>query len=293
MTALELFLVVALVLVPSAVRASADVCGEPVRHSELAVAAANHEVSALAPMPGTSRRQYRHLDILVRNKSDALSFGFVHRYVMFNFDDIEPQTNAHLHTSFFPLHWVGERGESAFRFSIAPALSGSSNVMGHPQKYRKDTLQVLAAVAWRRDISATATARYAICGDRTFGEFRVYPSVGVEWRPHPDWTIDAGFPRSQIDYRIAANWSLSLRAGPDGNEWHVMDRDFSSQSQLHFKAYALDWDVLWQASPRISISAGVGSQLDAHYELTLRNGADVRLRAENSFRIVAGLRWRF
>lgn len=273
--------------------ASPNVCDQPEERSELAIAAANQDGTALEPPPGMTTQRYRDFSVLVRPALQGLAFGAGHRYVIFNFDGIEPQTNGHLHTSFFPLHWVNGDDRGSFRISVAPTLSASSNVMGHPQTYRGETLQVLAALAWRKRLSESTTLRYGLCADHRFGDYRVYPSIGAEWQLHRDWLLDLGLPVTRLQWRFSSRWNTAISLAPDGNEWHVMDRDLAGRSQFVFEAYAVDWQVAWQVSPHLEVSAGAGTQFESRHEMTLSGGERVRRRSDPALRLDAGLRWRF
>ncbi|MGH8167339.1 MAG: hypothetical protein ACREQ1_08875, partial [Woeseiaceae bacterium] len=134
----------------------ASVCEDPGASSYVSLAAVKHGTSAIEGGAGdnTQKNQQENQDIhILAQTSEKLRFGFSHRYTKFNFDGIEPQTNAHLHTLSFPVHRVTGDKRKGFRVAVAPTLSASSNVMGHPQEYRGDTLQLAFALAWQRRLS--------------------------------------------------------------------------------------------------------------------------------------------
>ena len=120
-----------------------------------------------------------------------------------------------MHTSSFPVHW--RTGDGTFRAALAPALSASSNVLGHPQKYRGDTLQMAFALIWQQRISADVTARYGLCGDHSFGDYRTYPSAMLEWQPNDKWNVELGYPASGVTYRPSDLFTIGLHAAPDGS----------------------------------------------------------------------------
>lgn len=275
-----------------AAQASASVCGSPAESSEVSAGFVRQEEATLEPPPGTTREEHRIFDVFLKPASGLWSFGFGHRYAILNFDDVTPQTNAHLHTAYFPMHRIREGDHTSFRASVAPALSASSNIIGHPQEYRSETLQFLFAVAWHRQFAGW-TLRYGICGDHRFGEYRVYPSIGTVWQPHPDWTLDVGFPDTLLTYRFNRRLSSDIGISPAGNDWHVADRSMSEESRLVYEGYVIDWQLQWDAMPALSISAGLGATMDSRYELTLMDGERIRVSADPVLGINAGLRWKF
>ena len=270
-------------------RGGASVCGDPATRSYAAGEFAWHGRSALRERAGATDQENQDLDVLVASPSRAFSYGFGHRYMIFDFSAIEPQTNAHLHTSFAPLHW--QRGSR--RLSAAVALSASSNVMGHPQEYESETLQLLFAAVVAKDVDEHLAFVYGLCGDHRFGEYRVYPVAGVEWRPHPDWTLEVGFPETRIAYTVTKDFVISLQVAPDGNEWRVENRDFSAESDFVYEAVALEWITEWSPVSRLTVALSLGRQLRNRYEMTLANGQRAFVSGAPADRVGVGLRWRF
>jgi hypothetical protein len=270
-------------------RAGADVCADPATRSYAAGEFAWHGRSALRERAGATDQENQNLDVLVASPSRPFSYGFGHRYVIFDFSAIEPQTNAHLHTSFVPLHW--QRGN--LRLSAAAALSASSNVMGHPQEYESETLQLLFAAVAVKEFDERLAFVYGLCGDHRFGEYRAYPVAAVEWRPHPDWTLEVGFPETRIVYAVTNELETSLQVAPDGNEWHVKNRDFSAESDFVYEAVALEWITEWSPGSRLTVALSIGRQLRNRYEMTLADGQRVSVSSEPADRAGVGLRWRF
>lgn len=271
--------------------ASATVCEEPSPESFAAVTFIDHEQAELAGQSGSTNQENQNFDVLVASPSTGFAWGFAHRYVIFDFTDIDPQTNAHLHTTFAPLHWTfpGRR----LRASVAPALSASSNVMGHPAEWEGETPQLLAALIATSQLFDEVGLRYGLCGDHRFGEYRLYPVAVVAWRFRTDWRMELGFPTSSLRYEPVDAVSTTLAISPDGNEWHVKNRDFTSGSRFVYEAVVLEWTTDWRVRPRLTLSLRLGRQLDNRYEMTLAGGERVTVSGEPANRVGFGIRWRF
>lgn len=273
--------------------AGADVCGDPGDYSFASVDFANHARSSIDTAPAATNQENQNFNLTVATESKRFLFGFGHRYTIFDFSGLEPQTNAHLHTSFVPLHWRFPGSRRNVRVSVAPALSASSNVMGHPREYGSDTLQVLMAWVAETRLSDRLSMSYGICGDHRFGEYEIYPLAAIEWQLHPGWELGLGFPSSHLRYNVTERVTSALQIAPDGNEWHVMNRDFAAESRLIYESIALEWIASWQMRPRFTLTISVGRQFRNRYELTLQNGERVHLSSEPANRFGAGIRWRF
>lgn len=272
--------------------ASVDICRQPTDDSHLSIAYYDHDRSFVDRGNATTNQENLNSELLFKF-SDKLALGIGHQYTILNADLIEPQTNGHLHTIYLPLHLRTRSDRGSIRFSIAPALSASSNAVSDPGSYKGDALQLLAALVWSRQMSDQFNLRYGICGDHRFGRYTIYPSIGVDWQPHADWTIELGFPTSQITYQVFKNLTSSLRIAPDGNEWYVRDKRLEKQSQFIYEALLLEWAFSWKAHKHIVISASVGRQFHIRYELTLLDDSRVRLHSDPVTRIGAALTWRF
>ena len=272
--------------------ASVDICQQPTAYSHLSIAHYNHEKSSFERSIGETNQENSNVDLLFKlNKNWA--FGAGHRYTIMNIDPLELQTNGYLHTFFLPLHRQSQSDRKSFRFSIAPALSTSSNVIKHPSEYNADAFQLLAALVWSRQLFDRVNLRYGVCGDHRFGSYEIYPLVSVDWQPHADWTIELGFPTSQLTYQVSRSLTSSLRIAPDGNEWFIKDKGLQKQSQVVYEARLLEWALNWQAHEHFMMTVSVGRQFHNRYEMTLLNDSRVRLRSDSVTRIGAAVVWRF
>jgi hypothetical protein len=277
----------------SNVWASAGVCDDPGRYSHLSLGLNNHSDATIDQGPASVGLQNRNIDLQFKATGDKLLFGIGHRYSIFDVEPLQPATNGHLHTYFLPLHKLTGNDDRSIRFSIAPALSLSSNVGDRLNEYKDDAFQLLAALIWGKRLSDRASLRYGICGDHRFGGYQIYPMLSVQWQFHPDWNVQLGFPTSQLSYQVSAKLSSTMRIAPDGNEWLVLDRSLTIKSQFVYEAYAIEWLFNWQLNESFAISASVGRQFHNRFEMTLLDQSRVRLSGDPVTRVGAALEWRF
>jgi len=271
---------------------SVDVCQEPIAESHLSIAYHDYGETSFERNLGEINREIYSTDLLFK-PNDNWMFGGGHRSTILNVDRLELQTNGFLHTFFFPVHRLNQSDNKSFRFSIAPALSASSNVTKDPGEYTADALQLLVALVWRRQISDRLGLRYGICGDHRLGEYQVYPVVSANWQPHPDWMIELGFPTSRLSYQVTENIASMLRLAPNGNEWYVKDRSLEKHSQFVYEAYVLEWALSWRTHQHFMLTASVGREFHSRYEMTLLNESRVRLSSDPTNRVGVVLVWFF
>ncbi len=272
--------------------ASVDICQQPAAYSHLSIAFYNHEKSSFERSIGETDQENYNFDLLFK-LSNNWTLGAGHRYTILNVDPLELQTNGDLHTFFLPLHRQSQSDRKSFRFSIAPALSASSNIIKDPGEYSGDVFQLLAALIWSTQPSDRVTLRYGVCGDHRFGNYEIYPSVSVDLRPNADWTVELGFPTSRLTYQVSRSLTSSLRIAPDGNEWFVKDKNLEKRSHVVYEAWMLEWTVSWQTHEHFVVTASVGRQFENRYEMTLLNESRVRLSSNPVTRLGAALAWRF
>ena len=272
--------------------AAVDICQEPPLYSQLSIGIDKHSTSTIGGSFGETTQENFNFDLLFKSADDKLLLGAGHRYTVFNIIGLEPETNGHLHTFFLAFHRLIQTDDQSLRISIAPALSASSNVFRH-REYTADHLQLLAAVVWRKRISNRMSFRYGICGDHRFGGYRIYPLISMRWQPHPDWTVQLGFPASQLGYYISERLSSRIRIAPEGNEWQILDKELLHHSRFVYESYALVWTFDWLARENFTVSASVGRQMHNRYEMTLLDARRVRLSGDPVTRIGMSLEWRF
>lgn len=272
--------------------ASVDICQEPTAESHLSIAYYDKEETSLERSLGEITRENYNTDLLFKLNSNWI-LGGGHRSTILHVDRLELQTNGYLHTFFFPVHRLSQSGNKSFRFSIAPALSASSNVTSDPDEYTADALQLLAAVVWGWQRSDGLGLRFGFCGDHRFGEYHVYPVISVHWQPHTDWKIEIGFPTSQVSHQVTKSLTSLLRIAPNGNEWYVKDKSLTKHSQLIYEAYLLEWTLNWRAHTHFMLAASIGREFHSRYEMTLLNESRVRISSDSATRVGVALAWFF
>ncbi|HEX7082068.1 MAG TPA: hypothetical protein VF329_13750, partial [Gammaproteobacteria bacterium] len=153
---------------PTAAWPSPTVCEAPEPYAFASLAFVNHERAALEADNGYTDQETRDFALGFADRAGGFAWGIAHRYQIFDFSGIEPQTNGHLHTTWLPLHWrLGDSRQ--WRVSVAPALSTSSNVYRKPGEWDGKSFTLLAAAVATTQLSRRSSVRYGLCGDHRFG----------------------------------------------------------------------------------------------------------------------------
>lgn len=269
-----------------------DICKDPATETHIAIAYYDQEKASFEESPGATNRVDYSTDFLLKSNEKWI-LGFGHRTTILDVDDLALQTNGHLHTGFLAAHRISHSEGKSFRFSIAPVISGSSNVTNRPDEYTQDALQLLAAVVWSAPVSEQLGLSYGICGDHRLGEYQVYPVVSFRWQPRTDWGIELGFPTSRISYEVTKIFNISLLVSPNGNEWYVKSKSREKDSKLIYKAYVIEGALNWRLHQHFSLTASIGREFNGRYEMTLFDDSRVRLSSDTATRVGVALAWFF
>lgn len=276
----------------TAASSSIDICQEPLSENQLAIAYYDQQRSPFERGPGATNRLQYSTDLLL-NPGERWAAGFGYRGTILNVDDLALQTNGYLHTFFFPVHRNIHDDGNSLRLSVAPALSGSSNVVKDPDEYSRDAVQLLAAMIWKRPVYDQLSVSYGICGDYRLGGFQLYPTVAFSWQPRPDWRVELGFPTSRLTYQATDTVNFWLRVTPDGNEWYVKSRNLEKASRLVYEAYRVESALGWRLHQDFTLTASIGREFNGVYEMTLVDDSRVRLSSRSATRFGLALAWYF
>lgn len=243
-----------------------------------------YDSAEVQPTAGTTEVDRYSVDLVFR-AGNYFSYGAAYRGTHLNESGIDLQTNGYLHTFLLPLQAKFGSSHSGWRFSVAPVLSGSSNVVKDPDEWAADAWQLLAAIVGDRALTPAVKLRYGICADHVFGDYRVYPTVGVDWEISERWKVQIGFPQMLMTYSWSDSLATLVSLAPAGNSWLVKDRSLENQSQLEYEAWSVDWQVRWTISGKWRLAVSLGREFDSAYEATLNSGQRLSLDAEPTLRL--------
>jgi hypothetical protein len=197
---------------------------------------------------------------LISSRSDekTSSVDFDYRYTILGFDDAaRPDTNGHLHSITVPVTGRVDREDRTAVYYLAPALSVSSNALKDPALLDADALQLRAGLWYRKVIDDKRAWFAGLRADYRFGSYRLYPLAGYCWKPDPAWQLQLALPDFSITRYFAGGFSIGLFASPDGNRWHVFNKDKTRESDLTYNAIVSGISVDWQINRSVGLSAGI------------------------------------
>jgi len=186
------------------------------------------------------------------------SVDFDYRYTILGFDGAaRPDTNGHLHAIIVPITGRDDRQDHTLVYSLAPALSVSSNALKDPGLLDADALQLRAGL-WYRKAADDRQAWFAgLRADYRFGPYRLYPVAGYCWKPDDTWQFQLAFPDFSITRHFTGGISVDLVVSPDGNRWHVFNKDKTRDSDFGYNAIVSGISIDWQINRSVGLSIGI------------------------------------
>ncbi len=218
--------------------------------------------------------------------------GIGHEYTVLEFDRLslpQPQSNGDLHSLYAPVHWL----YPGFRFSLAPAISVSSNGLKHPGKLNGDALQMWLALERSHRVSAALTWLLGVCADHRFGHYQGYPVAGLLWHPGERWSVRLAYPDASVRFRASPRVSLALTINPDGNEWHVLDSRLEHRSTFLREAWRIELQLNWKMTQSLTLTAGLGRSLEPQLHMSLEDNRRLEMDLENDSYGALALHWSF
>jgi hypothetical protein len=122
--------------------------------------------------------------------------------------------------------------------------------------------------------------------NRSFGEDKIYPIAGLNWRINDSWFLGLVFPRPFIAYKASESLLLYAGMGPAGGEWNVenpLDSKDSENYNLFFSGYRVGCGVEYDINRHITMYLNVGSTFLRDYEIENDSRTLLDTEVDNTF----------
>ncbi|MGI9344563.1 MAG: DUF6268 family outer membrane beta-barrel protein [Gammaproteobacteria bacterium] len=218
--------------------------------------------------------------------------GLDYQYTRYLYDGIDSR-NRDLHRAQFPLGLRAVSGAWRVDAYLAPGFAISSNVLKKFfERISSDdvfaTAGVEAIYGARPEIGLIVGGKW----DRAFGRQRIYPVIGIDYRPGPRVHARVALPDSSLSFAVTDRQALTLRLYPAGFEWHVLDDDLVTEFDYRVEAWRADasWSIEVLADLWADLS--VGYEFSRRHEFDDRSGIRIEQDVDDAVVIAVGLRWR-
>ncbi len=194
-----------------------------------------------------------------------VALGFNYQYTRYEYSGISSR-NRDLHHLQLPVRLEHSRADRRVSAYLAPGIATSSNVF-------KDFLNRGSADDWY--LSGAVEARFGrpsqqwLLGaayDRSFGESRFYPILGLRSSPHHNLDVRLAFPVSGIAWRHSGRSTLTGRVMPAGFEWHVVTDDFANEFNYRVEGVRTQLNWTHRIHENWSVDVSAAYESDRHHD---------------------------
>jgi hypothetical protein len=238
-------------------------------------------------------RRELHSRLTYSGTQSITGFDADYRYSSFQFSsDVSPMTNGHLHSISLPVsHWRSD-DTSAVSFHLVPVLSVSSNVLKDPGLIDQDALQLWTGLIYSHTAGRDNAWFVGFRSDHRFGPYRAYPVAGYCWRPTARVQLQLAVPDFKIRYHDS-NISISLSLAPEGNRWHVYNRDKTQSSDFFYSATVATISIAWSLNNSFSFELGISHQANREFSFVTADNTVLETDAESGTGIQFAAELRF
>ena len=237
-----------------------------------------------------SRRELRAGVATDSEQNHSMAFDFNFQYTIASFDDsIAPMTNGHLHSWDFPVSWRNKGTDYSLDYYLAPVISVSSNVLKNPDLLDREAMQLWTGMIYKKHLDQESAWLLGFRSDHRFGPYRLYPVAGFCWQPNANWQLQLALPDFSIRRHLSSGINLKFFISPDGNKWHVFNKDTTRSSDFFYNALVTGLTVEWRINSTVRLEFNVVEHLRRRFSFALIDGTVVETNAESSTGVAMGV----
>jgi hypothetical protein len=239
----------------------------------------------------TLSRQELRTGVITGNEHDhSMAIDFNFQYTIASFDNsISQMTNGHLHSWDFPVSWHSKGTDYTLDYYLAPVISVSSNVLKNPDLLDREAMQLWTGMIYNKHMDHESTWLLGFRSDHRFGTYRLYPVAGFCWRPNADWQLQLVLPDFSIRRSFSNGINIKLFASPDGNKWHVFNKETTRNSDFFYNAIVSGLTVEWLINSTVSLELNVVEHLRRRFSFVLDDGTLIETNARSSTGVAVGI----
>ncbi len=215
------------------------------------------------------------------NHTMAIDFNF--QYTIIGFDDtVSPMTNGHLHSWNFPVRWHNNGAGYTLDYYLAPVVSVSSNVLKNPDLLDREAIQLWAGMVYKKNLHRKSSWLLGFRSDHHFGPYQIYPLAGICWQPDANWQLQLALPDFSIRRFFSNGINIKLFAQPNGNKWHVFNKDKTKNSDFIYNAIVTGLSIEWKLNSTIKLGLSAIKHSAREFSFALEDGTLVETGANSS-----------
>jgi hypothetical protein len=212
----------------------------------------------------------REDDLLLRTpKFDFAGGGFDvaadYTYTHYDYRGLATR-DRDLHRLELPMTWTGASPIHA-RIGITPVAAASSNVFKDLfSRGGSDDFSLYGDASIERLPSGGWGWRAGAAYDDSFGDERAYPVLSL-LRDGDTVTLELGWPRTRVDWKVHPSVNLGFDIAPAGGRWHVVSDERDGAEFFYVtEAWRAQLLAQWAITSNWHVDAVVGYEFDRSHE---------------------------
>jgi len=178
--------------------------------------------------------------------------------------------NGQLHQLSFAMQWQ----HSVWQAMIQPLIATSSNALRDAGQLQHDDWRLQAALTTSIHRDDTNQLRLGLQLDDRLGRYAGYPVVSWQHQLTDSLQYQLGWPDNAINWRHDPHWYSRFLLAPTGGQWHVYNKDFQQDSTLRFEQWQFAWQLHWQVSAPLQLTAGFVRNMQQTLRYQLQDGSE-------------------
>jgi hypothetical protein len=219
-----------------------------------------------------------------------LDIGFDYQYTRYGYENVDSR-NRDLHRLQFPIGFGHNADGWSVAGYLAPGVATSSNVLKNIGEWSSDDLLVTGQFEVSMPRNEQFSWLWGAAYDRSFGDEKPYPVLGLSWQPRDSLALRLAFPNPAIVYQPRDRHRLALALFPAGFEWHVVTDDFNDEYTHQVEALRLQgvWSYRFARSAWLDLS--LGYEFDRRHRFEDAAGQVIDAPIDSQVVLMIGLRW--
>lgn len=224
-------------------------------------------------------------------ESVRFDFGLDYQYNHYAYQNIDGR-DRDLHRLQFPIGFSGLGKGVILTGFVAPGVATSSNIFKDLfDRGSSDDIVVTGRIEAQVPRNPRLAWLGGIAFDRSFGEDRAYPVIGLILRPDDRLGLRLAFPESSVRFRLSQRQQLSAALFPAGYAWHVVSDTLRDDFDYEMEAIRLQGIWSYRFADRFAIDLSVGYEFDRRHRFVDDTGRIIDSSVDNQFLAGLGLRW--
>lgn len=217
-------------------------------------------------------------------------FGMDYAYTRHEYDGVAGR-DRDLHRLQLPLAYRRQGEDWRLDALLAPGVATSSNVFKDlGSRSGGDDFLLSGAVELRHARGPRSVWLLGLRHDRSFGESRTLPVLGLEYRPGEALGLRLAWPDPALELAISPRQTLTVDVFPAGQRWHVVSDELGESFDYRLEGWRARATWSYRLTRSLTIDVGAGTGFGRGHEFTDDAGTRIEADVDSGYLFSVGIR---